>query len=172
MYCRAWPILAIVLAGCGQSQTPQVDSLTSIVDSLNSRVARLEFQKWLADFEGIAFLKPADGGYSTLKSDFGTLTVSLEDVAGYANGSKVVVQFGNTTSATIDGASATVEWGRVDSTDSPIYDKGNSKVVTFEKSLRAGSWTKMTVILDRIPPLELGFIRVKDFTNKGITLNR
>lgn len=166
----------LLLLGCtAQPQgelASRVDSLNTIVDSLHHRVGRLEIDNWLAKLGGIAILKPADQGYSTLKSDYGTITVALEDVSGFANGSRVTLQFGNTTSATLNDASATVEWGRVDSSGTVVNDHSNTKEVSFQRPLRAGSWTVIPVVLDRIPPHELGFIRITNFAIKGISLTR
>lgn len=165
-----------LLFGCtAQPQSDlarRVDSLSAIVDSLHHRVGRLEIDSWLATLDGVAVLKPADQGYSTLKSDYGTITVALEDVNGFANGSRVMLRFGNTTSATLNDVTATVEWGRVDSSGVVINDPSNTKEVSLQRPLRAGSWTVMPVVLDRIPPQELGFIRITNFANRGISLSR
>lgn len=105
-----------------------------------------------------------------IKTDLGPLTVSLEDIKPYANGSRVTLRFGNTTNATLDDASATVEWGTVDKKGSPLNDDAKSKEISFTKSFRPGSWNSVDVILDGVPPINLGFIRIHDVKNKGIHL--
>ena len=90
----------------------------------------------------------------------------------YANGSKVALQFGNLTSATINGAKAKIEWGSVDEKGSPKNEGARSREVTFEKSLSAAAWTTVPIVLEGVPPSELGFVRVREVSHRGISLSR
>jgi hypothetical protein len=47
-----------------------------------------------------------------------------------------------------------------------------SREVTFERSLRGGAWTDIQVVLEAVPPNQLGFVRLSDLSHKGITLTR
>jgi hypothetical protein len=152
----------------------QVDSLALELRGINQKVANIEAEKGWSDLlsalENVAFLTPGAAGYSVIQSDLGKITVSLDNVQAYANGSRVTLRFGNITSATINGAKAKLEWGRID-------DKGNAdnktskyREVEFSKPLLSGKWTSVNVVLEGVPPSELGFVRIKEMTHSGIRL--
>jgi hypothetical protein len=61
-----------------------------------------QMQNGLRDANKVAFLTPADSGYATVATDIGTLTVSLENVQAYANGSKIALRWGNPMSASVE----------------------------------------------------------------------
>jgi hypothetical protein len=102
----------------------------------------------------------------------GAITVSLDDVQPYANGSKVRLRFGNLTSASLTSAKAKIEWGSVDAKGSPKNEEARSKKLDFIKPLLPGMWNDVEVILDGVPPTDLGFIRVREFSNGSISLRR
>jgi hypothetical protein len=118
----------------------------------------------------VAYLTPGEEGYSVVKSDIGAITVSLKDVKPYANGSRITLQFGNILNATITGVKAKLEWGSVDAKGIPKNETQKSREITFSKSLRSGSWTKISVVLERVPPSDLGFVRVRELKHTGIIL--
>jgi hypothetical protein len=144
--------------------------IASLQKDLAEQKQKLEFDEFIKTFDNIAYLTPGNSGYSSIKFDLGTLTVQLADVKPYANGSKVTLKFGNTLSASINGLKATIDWGKVNEKGSPINESAKSKEVTFTETLRAGSWTPTSVVLDGLPPNELGFVRVHDVTHTGIQL--
>jgi hypothetical protein len=157
-----------------QPASKPVDSVAVVVDSLRSRIDSLESDnfdnKWEKLTDKIALLKPASDGYATIKSEYGVVTVSIENVSAYANGSRVTLRFGNTTSAGLTGVSYTIDWGRVDRKGAPLNDEALSKKLTIKKTLIAGSWNSVQVVLEQTPPTELGWVRIKDFQNNGISL--
>ncbi len=181
-------LYAILLTSCGQdSRVPpletQVTKLESQVNNLDSKVTTLEAEvkqlneqismsKVFKDIEGIAFMTPGTDGYSIIKSDLGSLTVSLTNIQPYANGSKVTLQFGNLTAATIDGLKTTLEWGSLDKDGLPNNQEAKSREVIFNESLPSGSWTNSQVVLEGIPPIELGFVRLRDVGHRGVKLRR
>jgi hypothetical protein len=126
----------------------------------------------MSKWDRIAYLTPGADGYSVIRSDLGLLTVALKNIAPYANGSRVTLRFGNTTSATINGVKATLEWGSVDEKGHAINATAKSKNVTFNEPLRTGSWTSVAVVLEGVPATNLGFVRVKDLDHTGIRLSR
>jgi hypothetical protein len=109
-------------------------------------------------------------GYSIVESDIVRLTINLEDIKPYANGSRVTLRFGNITSATINDLRGTLDWGKMDKNRLPVIEEAKSKDLTFNKSLRAGSWTHIQVVLDGTAPSELGFVRIRDLSHKSIAL--
>jgi TolA-binding protein len=154
----------------------QIAVANSRVDSLRDAVVRLEVdasvEKTLRRIEKVAYLTPGSDGYSAIQSDIGRLTVSLDNIQPYANGARVTLRFGNLTSATINGAKAEVEWGSVDDKGSPINEAAKTREVSFTQSLKAGAWTTVQVVLEGVPPTELGFVRIRELTHTGISLLR
>jgi hypothetical protein len=167
--------------GCADRSHPaavekQIEDLRGTVSELKREVEDLKrgqsLSRFISEAEGIAYLTPSSEGYSVVQTDLGRITISLENIQAYANGSRVTLRFGNLTSATINGVNATVEWGCVDAHGAPINDAARSRKVTLEQSLRAGAWTDITLALENVPPTSLGFIRVKEIGHRGISLLR
>lgn len=184
-------LAASLIAGCDSAkellrareipvnQGEQIKTMQQEVKVLNAELAELkqkqsslELDNMFRDFEKIAYLQPGDGGYSPIRFDLGALTVQLADVKPFANSSKVSLKFGNPLSSSINGVKAKIEWGQVDEKGNPINDAAKSKVVTFTETLRSGAWTSVSVVLDGMPPTELGFVRVRDVVHTGISLNK
>ena len=174
-------VLVLALAGCGSrakdvERDLQFADLKSKAEALATRVESLEQARNLDDFmkgmDAIAYLTPGSAGYSVIRTDLGPMTVSLENVQAYANGSRITLQFGNLTSATVNGARVKVEWGSVDAKGSPNNESARSRDVTFTQALRSGRWTNAPIVLEGVPPTELGFVRIKQFGHSGIVLLR
>ena len=154
----------------------KISKMQDEIDTLKTNNEKLEktvtINEYLRNIEEVAYLTPGSAGYAKIKFDLGVLTVSLEDIKPYANGSKITLSFGNTLSAGINGLKGTFEWGKVDEKGLPVIQLTKSKEVTFSETLNAGSWTKVSVVLDGVPPAEFGFLRLKDFSHSGIKLLR
>lgn len=178
---RFLAIFAFVLgvAGCGQTtNTAQLEQkVTELeshlkttqgqVDTLTTEVATLQMQMAL---DRMAFLTPGSTGYGTVKMELGYLTVSLADVAPYANGTKATLRIGNLTNATISGLKATLDWGAVDKDGKPNNREAKSREESIVESLPPGAWSRVNVILDGVPPASLGFVRVRDVSHTAIQL--
>ncbi|MFN9489022.1 MAG: DUF3251 domain-containing protein, partial [Betaproteobacteria bacterium] len=152
--------LSFLVAGCDggvniQALEARVAALEQENKSLKSQVDSLGLQFEVESFEKFAFMRPGDDGYSPVRFDLGVLTVRLADVKPYANGSKITLNFGNLTSARINGLRAKLDWGKVDEKGVPLNDKAKSRNVTFEQALVPGSWTNVDLVLEGIPPAEL-----------------
>jgi len=166
---------SLLFAGCDNA------SLEKKLEATNAQIASLqkvlekqsqnaEINEMVAGWEKIAYLTPGSDGYSAVKFDLGAITVQLADVKPYANGSKVTLNFGNVLSASINGLKTKIDWGKVDGTGNVIQESTKTKEFSFIQMLRAGAWTPVTVVLEGIPPNELGFVRVHDITHTGIRL--
>lgn len=171
---------ALLVSGCGQSSSPeterQLSDAVEKIQTLQQKVDALEVDigilKLVRNAEGIAYLTPGDEGYSVIRSDIGHLTVALQDIKPYANGSKVTLRLGNATAATINGINAKLEWGSVDGNGGALNETAKSRDVKFAETLNAGSWTSVNVVLDGVPPAELGFVRVRDVGHSAIRLSK
>jgi Protein of unknown function (DUF3251) len=186
---RLWwtVLLAILVSACDQL-LPGNAALAKRVTEAEQRTAKAQadvakLQQQLAelkqsrqwdeivkDFDQIAYLTPGAEGYSAIRFDLGVLTVRLADVRPYANGSKVTLRFGNTLSSAITGLIATIEWGTVNDKGVPDNATAKSKEMTFVQTLRGGAWTSIPVVLDGVPPAQLGFVRVSKVSHTGIRL--
>jgi outer membrane murein-binding lipoprotein Lpp len=170
---------ASFLAGCvdtaaQDANAAKVVALEATVKELETKIEALESARRVEEFErgfdSIAYMTPGAEGYNVIRTDLGYLTVQLQNVEPYANGSRVTLRIGNVTGATINGAKAKIEWGSVDDKGSPQNDQAKSRDVEFSRSLRAGAWTNVPVVLEGVPATQLGFVRVKDVTHTGISL--
>jgi hypothetical protein len=148
----------------------ETKALRDLLNESKESIEDLEVDKWLRDSYEVAFLKPSDQGYSLIKTNLGALTVQLSDVRTYANGSRVTLKFGNLGAATIDGVKAKIEWGRVNEKGIIVRESEKSRQISFDKSLRSGAWTSTSIILDGIPPSQLGFVRISEVKHEGIRL--
>ena len=166
--------LLLLLVSCGHDS--KVTDLQSRVITLQEEVKGLKQQMSLndmfKDLESIAYLTPGTDGYALIKSDIGMLTVSLENIQPYANGSKVTLKFGNLTAATIDGLKAKLEWGSLDKKGMPNNQDAKSREIRFKESLPSGTWTNDNVVLEGIPPADLGFVRLREVGHTGVKLRR
>ncbi|MFC3077679.1 DUF3251 domain-containing protein [Phenylobacterium terrae] len=171
-----WRVIctAVTAAAVGGCEYGETASTSDTYLELTQRVEKLEAsartEQLVAEYEANAFLKPTDREYSWLKTDFGMVAVAIEAVSANANGSRVVLTFGNPSSAGLTGISATVDWGRVDASGTPV-GQPFSKEVTFDRPLLGGTWRNYPITLADVPPAELGYIRVKNFQHKQIFLN-
>ena len=176
-------VALFLLASCssGGNDDPRVAVLEAKVAALQAQVSSLDPQlaalkrqadlnKMFRDWEGVAYLTPGSTGYAVVGMDLGKLTVSLANVAAYANGSKVTLQFGNLTSATIDGLKATVEWGPTDKDGTPNNVEAKSKEFSPTESLLPGAWNTTEIILEGVPPASLGFVRVREVSHRVLRM--
>ncbi len=128
--------------------------------------------KIVGDMDGIAFMRPGDEGYSLVRYDLGTLTVAIDDISPYANGSKVTLRFGNPLASAVTGLKAKVEWGMTDEEGKSKADTIRSKDITLTEVLMPGAWTRSTFVLDGLPPSSLGIVRLSNVTHTGVRLSR
>ena len=140
--------------------------------SLKEKQEQAAFKLLLRDFEGVAYLRPGDSGYSTVRYDLGVLTAQLSNVEPYANGSRFTLKLGNPLYSAISGVKAKIEWGRTDENGSADNDSAKSKDITLSESLLPGAWTSTQIVLEGLPPTDLGFVRIRDVAHTGIKLNR
>lgn len=180
---------ALILTGCDSASTPttaqnpgtaqhidalqkQVDAITKDLADVKQEQSKLAMADMFRGFENVAYLQPGDSGYSLVHSDLGVLTVQIVNVESYANGSRVVLRFGNPLSTNINGLKVKLDWGHVTDKGLADNDTAKSKEFTFSQSLRSGAWTSIPVVLDGVPPDQLGFVRVSDVHHTGIGLAR
>lgn len=174
-------VATALLSACAERS--EVRELSQRLEALEAKVSLVEqatedvktrqgVDRLVQDAERVAYLTPASDGYSALQTDIGPITLTLSNVEPYANGTRVTLRVGNPMSATINDASATVEWGSVGSDGQPQNDIARSRRVQLGTSLRPGAWTNVQLVLDAVQPAQLGFVRVRDVESGGISLLR
>ena len=62
--------------------------------------------------------------------------------------------------------------GGLDEKGSPKDESQRSRDFSFTEALRGGAWTNVPVVLEGVPPTELGYVRIKDVGHTGIRLAR
>jgi hypothetical protein len=175
-----WALLsAIVATSCSDPNRvaaleKRVATLDGQVKELTASLKKIDQKQGMDDLsktlDSVAYLTPGAQGYSVVETDLGRVTVMLEDVEPYANGARIKLRFGNLVGATINGAKAKLDWGKVDADGVPDNEHAKSREVKFDTPLRAGAWTNVPVVLEGVPPADLGFIRVREVTHTGISL--
>lgn len=154
----------------------QVEAMGQQIQALRGEVSQLQadqaVNESIQSSERVAFLQPGNDGYSLVMSDLGVLTVTIDDVQPYANGSRIVLKFGNPLATTINGLKAKLEWGRLTESGLPDPLSMKEKELTFSQSLPAGAWTSIPVVLEAVPPSSLGYVRVRQVAHTGISLRR
>jgi hypothetical protein len=176
--------MAVIVAGCTNAQpsntsTAQIIELREELRVVKEELAQLkksqeqdDVNRIIKDFDKVAYLQAGDSGYSSVRYDLGVLTVQLADVEPYANGSRVVLRFGNPLFTAVNGLKAKIDWGHTNENGAPDNDSARSKDVTLNETLRPGAWTNARIVLEGVPPAQLGFVRLRDITHTGISLNR
>ncbi len=142
------------------------------IASLESEIQALSFKQMIKSWGDVAYLTPGSDGYATIRFDLGVLTIAIDDIQPFANGSKVTLRVGNPLAAKINGLKATIQWGEVDEKGGPKNETGKSKEVVFTEQLPSGTWTRVNLVLDGVKTEKLGFIRVRDVGHQGITLSK
>jgi len=187
-----WIVLAVATAGCQDAgdvprlrteieemrtaQDAKIDSLYKQLEAAETRHSQTSEQVLLlmmaAENAKQALLTPGDDGFYPVVSDIGLLTVALKDVKPYASGSKITLKIGNPHSATVTSITYVVEWGKA--TADGLIETSSSKTKEFNsiQPLKAGSWSTNEIVLDGIPPSDLGYVRVSHFQTSGISLSK
>ena len=174
-------IQLLFLQSCGQKESPKFDSKNdsnSLInfetefESLKTRITDLELHK---DFDEIiknadtsVYLTIGAKGYYPIKTSIGFITISIVDIKPYASGSKIILDFGNPTSAGIE-FKFKIDYGSLGANSLPEIKKfEKTKDVDVPSRLKAGHWNKVEIILDELPHNKLGYIRIHDLETKSI----
>lgn len=167
-------LFVLALAGCDQigggSRNRAADSARDFeTERLSERVDHLDNQMLDVTLRthAVAYLSPQDHDFVSIQSDVGLLTVSVENVTDYADGSRVRLKFGNPTSASIVRFSFHVSYGRGQFGNAD--DRGQD--FTFSETLSAGTWHTLNIDLAGVPPNQLGHLSVSQFGAERISLS-
>ncbi|WP_374990364.1 DUF3251 domain-containing protein [Sphingosinicella sp. LHD-64] len=134
------------------------------VAELRGQVSRLESESYRS-----AQLTPGSSGFVDIGSTIGTLTVSLQDVRPYANGSRVRLRSGNPTRATINRGELRITYGKTDQSGAPTGEP-RTMTLALTDELEEGGWTAINVNLEGVPPSDLGYLRLTEIIATSISL--
>ncbi|WP_282296161.1 DUF3251 domain-containing protein [Stenotrophomonas sp. PS02289] len=119
-----------------------------------------------------AYLDPSgNAGYGAVQTDVGILLVSVSEVAPKADGTEIVLEIGNPTTATYVGAEAQINYNvRFDGTPE-WQDKLRTTKTKIQAPLRPASWNTFKTSLPGIKPDQLGHLAVNIVPDE-VRLNR
>lgn len=115
-------------------------------------------------------LKPGDGSFSVLRLDVGSLAITLDSVRSYSGGSILALSVANLTSAEIDGLVGTMGWGIPLSDGTHSVDERRSRPLNLSQPLPPGTWTRISIALDSVPPDQIGFLRLGEASATSLRL--
>lgn len=138
-----------LLAGCEDHQQSNYVDKTEF----NSAIEKLEFR--LDQIElGPANLTPDEKSFVMVQSQLGPLPISFESIEQYADGSRVMVEIGNSTSATIAEASFNLSWG----SGKFAGESDQTGTKRIAEPLLPGRWNRITLDLSGVKPSEFGHL--------------
>ncbi len=134
---------------------------------IRNAVQRMEYQ---AAIERFATLRPNSDGYAVIRTTLGQITVDIESVSANANGTAVILKFGNPLHCDLRDVEMTVRYGAINSAGQPVEETAKTKQIKLGKTLRGGMFTKTRIGLDDIKPADLGFVSIGNLHHAGIGL--
>lgn len=112
--------------------------------------------------------KPTDKGYATLRHDLGVLAVEFASLEPAGNGSRVVLRLGNVAAGAVNDVEAKVEWGK----DPSDVRSVRAQKITLGRVLPQGAWSDVALLLEDVPPDQLGFVRISELTISSVSLRQ
>lgn len=154
-------MLVPALAACGSKTEDRITAIEARLDAIEKSVGKYD----------AVTLKPGQTGYSLLATDLGRVAVAIAKIDPAPNGTRLTLDFGNPTSARLNGMKARIEWGANDSRGLPVIG-GNVRSTQFVASepLPAGSWRQYQIDLPAVPPAQLGWIRISALDSGTVDL--
>lgn len=169
--------LAIMLSGCSDPSAKtdsvsqaDIQEIKTDVEDIQEQVKLLALRLNLQNSFGTSvLLEPSDEGFSVLKTQFGTVTVTMDEIKPHGNSTRINLRFGNATSAALHDVTVKLDWGKADK-DGLREAAIGSKEFKVLSPLRPGRWTTEVITLDRVTAQELAFVNVGAFQVGSIHL--
>lgn len=137
------------------------DGFSAGLEGIEARLSALEAkangQAALRDFAGF---RPTDEGYATIQTNVAPLVVSFNGVEALGNGTKLLLNVGNMTTAGFSGAEVSVQYIRAKKEGSNQPPGPFTATSRFTGTIRPGSWTVVAVPLSEVRPDELYYVTV------------
>jgi hypothetical protein len=155
-------LVSASLTACSPKDTASTDNrLEALEDSVTMLTEALRAS---------VDLKPGDGSFSVLRLDVGSLAITLDSVRPSGSGSLLSLSVANLTSAEIDGLIGTMGWGVPLTDGTHAVDERRSRPLNLSQPLPPGSWTRISVALDSVPPDQIGFFRLGEASATSLRL--
>ena len=171
---RRYPRLLLVgslfaLSACAQqSEVRQlhqsVSTLNKEMSKLNKETVKITQQNTLnANSANGVYLLPGANTPARLKSQIGTLRMSLQNIAPNANGTRVVLRIQGESNDPLPAFSGTVEYGQLQGT-TESYQEVNvqNQLINAPASPLVPGDVEIPLQLNGITQDQLGFIRIHD----------
>jgi hypothetical protein len=134
------------------------------------------FLKLSADESRYAELGIGQDGFQRVDSSTGSFFVSVQKVLPFADGSRLVLDVGNPSTATYDGVQADVRYGRrFDPANGDSYFQWHGSLKTanvkVSSKLLPGTWNRVTLTLGGIKPDVLGYVQLSLSTDRVVLRN-
>jgi hypothetical protein len=157
------------LSACAQqSEVRQmkqsVSTLNQTMTQLNQETVKITQQNALnvKSTSGV-YLLPGSNTPARLKSQIGTLRMSLINVAPNADGTRATLRMQGESNDPLPAFSGTVEWGQIQGTTDNFQEMNvQNQLINAPASVLAPSDVDIPLQLNGITPDQLGFIRIHD----------
>lgn len=157
------------LSACAQQHEVRemkesVSTLNTAMSKLNQETVKITQQNALnAKSSSGVYLLPGANTPARLKSQVGTLKMSLVHVAPNADGTRATLRIQGESNDPLPAFTGTVEWGQIQGT-TESYQEVNVKnqLISAPASVLAPSDVDIPLQLSGITPEQLGFIRIHD----------
>ncbi len=157
------------LSACAQQSEVQqmkqsVSALNSTMSQLNQETVKITQQNALnAKSTSGVYLLPGANTPARLKSQIGTLRMSLVNVAPNADGTRATLRIQGESNDPLPAFSGTVEWGQIQGTTDNFQEVNvQSQLINAPASVLAPSDVDIPLQLNGVTPEQLGFVRIHD----------
>lgn len=157
------------LSACAQQSevrqmNQSVSTLNQTMTKLNQETVKITQQNALnvKSTSGV-YLLPGSNTPARLKSQIGTLKMSLVNVAPNADGTRATLRIQGESNDPLPAFSGTVEWGQIQGTTDNFQEVNvQNQLINAPASVLAPSDVDIPLQLNGITPDQLGFVRIHD----------
>jgi len=157
------------LSACAQQSevrqmNQSVSALNQTMSELNQETVKITQQNALnvKSTSGV-YLLPGANTPARLKSQIGTLRMSLVDVAPNADGTRATLRIQGESNDPLPAFSGTVEWGQIQGTTDNFQEVNvQSQLINAPASVLAPSDVDIPLQLNGVTPEQLSFVRIHD----------
>lgn len=169
---RAAALAALALAGCDSSPryeatAPGVQYASqTYVGLLEDRVERLESRMALLD--NSADLSLGTDGFSTVRTEYGAITIEWTAATPVGAGTRLSLIIGNPHSADFQKLSI---YGNIIGADGAVI-KTNAMPMRVQGEAKSGAWNSLSAVIADVPPTKIARISVTGVVVGGLELAR
>ena len=157
------------LSACAQQSevrqmNQSVSTLNQTMSKLNQETVKITQQNALnvKSTSGV-YLLPGSNTPARLKSQIGTLKMSLVNVAPNADGTRATLRIQGESNDPLPAFSGTVEWGQIQGTTDNFQEVNvQNQLINAPARVLAPSDVDIPLQLNGITPDQLGFVRIHD----------